>query len=172
MLAILCASGPATAHKNYDRQATGLRPIRLRVAAPDFAYDTGAGPTRLSSLTGRVVVLNFWASWCEPCRDELDVFPRVRATYGEAVDVLTISDEAPGVARAFFLRRQLALPVVEDPRRKIFSAYGVEPIPVTLVVGADGTVRHVSVGQLDWVELAHALEEAGAGNGAASPPNP
>ncbi|MDQ2858889.1 MAG: TlpA family protein disulfide reductase [Candidatus Eremiobacteraeota bacterium] len=170
-VAALCTNGPADARRHDAGPATGLRNIRLRAAAPDFAYDTGAGPARLSNLTGRIVVLNFWATWCEPCRDELDVLSRVRAAYGAEVEVLTISDEAPGVARAFLLQRQLAFAVVEDPGRKIFSAYGVEPIPVTLVVGAHGIVRHVSVGQLDWAELSSALEEAGAGSGAAAASN-
>jgi peroxiredoxin len=139
---------------------TGLRGISYAKAPPDFQFDDGRGPRRLGALLGRPVVRNFWDTWCGPCRDELSAFTQLETTFGEAVALITVSDEAPGVARAFLAGHAVQLPVVEDPGRKIFSAYGVQKVPVTLVLGRDGTVGHVSVGELDWKELRDAVERA------------
>ncbi len=150
--------------------ATGLRTVAYAKAAPDFAFDAGHGPQRLAALLGKPVVLNFWDSWCEPCRAELPAFARLRATYGDAVRLLTISDEPPGLARAFLAGRGLDFPVAEDPERKIFSAYSVTPIPVTLVLRADGTVTYVSVGETSWDELQDAVATALLGQPATAAP--
>ena len=92
-------------------------------------------------------MINFWATWCKPCTDELAAFADLRRTYGDAVALITISAEDPGVARAFLQARDLAWPVVEDPDRKIFDAYSVGPIPVTIVLdraGRSATSRSAS----------------------------
>ncbi len=150
----------ASAKKHAHQPPTGLRTVAFSKAPPDFTFDSGDGATHLAALTGRPVVLSFWATWCEPCRAELPAFGRLRATYGDDVRFLTISDEGPGVARAFLEGLHLDLPVVEDPGRKIFDAYSITPIPVTLVLRPDGTVSYVSIGETSYEELAAALAAA------------
>ena len=140
--------------------ATGLRSIAYAKPPPDFVFDDGNGPTHLAALVGRPVVLTFWATWCEPCRAELPAFARLRESYGDAVSVLSISDEPPGQARTFLRARHVDLPVVEDPARKIFEAYSVTPIPVTLVVAPNGSVSYVSVGETSYEELQAAIAAA------------
>jgi peroxiredoxin len=150
VVASLPQAGLARRHPAAD---TGLRAVRYAKAPPDFAFADGTSRATLHAFVGRPVVLNFWASWCEPCRAELPAFVRLRTTYGDAVPLLTVSAEAPGVARAFLAEHGLDLPVVEDPEHAVFDAYTVVPIPVTIVIAPDGTVAHVSVGELDWDEL-------------------
>jgi thiol-disulfide isomerase/thioredoxin len=140
--------------------STGLRTVSFEKAPPDFAYDVGAGETRLTAQLGKPIVVNFWATWCHPCLDELEVFGRLEREYGNRVTLVTLSAEAPGVAREYLLEHGPAMPVAEDPTRRVFDAYSIGPIPVTLVLRANGTVSHVSVGELDWSELSNAVDNA------------
>ena len=105
-------------------------------------------------------MLSFWATWCEPCRAELPAFGHLQQTYGDAVAMVTVSDEPAGTARAFLQAHHFDLPVVEDPDRKIFDAYSVTPIPVTIVVRPDGAVSYVSIGETSYDELQAAVAAA------------
>lgn len=151
---------PALSFARSHDPSTGLRALRFAKSPPDFSYDVGAGTHRLDELVGKPVVLNFWATWCEPCLAELDAFATLGEKYGDAISVLTISYEDPGVARAFLAGRHVALPVVEDPGHVIFDRWSVTALPVTVVLGRDGTVSHVSVGELAWPELSAAVSAA------------
>ncbi|MEO6990199.1 MAG: TlpA disulfide reductase family protein [Candidatus Baltobacteraceae bacterium] len=153
----LCAARTGAASRTPADSGTGLKAVRLGAEAPDFGYDVGAGARRLRDERGRPVVLNFWATWCAPCLDELPAFDRLERTFGDRVRVVSLSDEAPGVARTFVATRGLVLPVDEDPQRAVFDAYSIGPIPVTVVLDARGRVTHVSVGELDWKELSAAV---------------
>ena len=140
----------------------GPRPLAPGSLAPDFTFDSGAGPQRLADFNGKPVVVNFWATWCHPCDDELDAFARLSRTYGEAVPILAISDESREVASAFLKSHGVDARVIADPDHKIFGRYGVAPIPVTVVLDRAGAVSHVSIGELDWPELQAAVEQASA----------
>ena len=157
-----CVVTPAVAWARHrdGAPATGLRTVSYAKMPPDFAFDDGSGSKHLMTLIGKPVVLNFWATWCEPCRDELDAFEKLRARYGDTVSLVTVSGEAPGVARSFLRDRNIALPVVEDSERRIFTAYAVAPIPVTVVLRNDGTVSYVSIGEVTWEELRAAVDAA------------
>lgn len=151
---------PATiANARARGPTTGLPAIAYAKPPPDFTFDGTRGPTRLRLLAGRPVVVNFWATWCEPCREELGAFAALGPRYGRAVDLIMISDEAPGVAAAFLRGHGIdGATVVDDPARKIFDLYTVTPIPTTLVVEPGGTVSYVSVGEISWTELRTAID--------------
>jgi len=163
LLIALTAAWPSSAGARRHREpSTGLATVAFAKAPPDFSFDGGAGPTRLDALVGRPVVINFWATWCKPCTDELGAFADLQRTYGDAVELVSLSAEEPGVARDFLRAHDLSWPVVEDPARKIFDAYSIGPIPVTIVLDRAGRVGHVSIGELDWNELQAAVAAAGA----------
>lgn len=140
--------------------ATGLAPLRYGSPPPDFAVPTRAGVEPLSHLRGKPIVINFWASWCPPCTDELPYFARLEQSYGSRITLVTVSNEATGVARDYLQREHLSLPLIEDPAGDIFKKYDVPPIPDTIVLDAAGNVSYVSVGGLSWNELEAAVERA------------
>ena len=139
---------------------TGLKNVRYDAAPPDFAIPIRQGSERLSDLRGKPVVLNFWASWCHPCTDELKYFVRAEQEFGSKISVLTISAEPHDVAASYLRLWNIDLPVVEDSDGSISKEYSVPPIPVTVVLGPDGKVTYVSVGELSWEELHGAIDSA------------
>ena len=139
---------------------TGLSTISFAQAPPDFAIPASHGTTYLSSLRGRVVIVDFWASWCEPCKDEMKYFQRAQQEYGDRLAVVTVSDELPEVAESYFRTWNIGFPVVEDPTDAIHRLYSVQKIPVTLVLRPDGGVSYVSVGAMGWEELKEAIDAA------------
>lgn len=149
---------------------TGLATIRYDAPPPNFAFPTPQGTKYLSDFRGRVVVVDFWATWCHVCTSELAEFVRARETFGDRVAVVTISDESPDVAAGYLQASKIALTLVEDVAGAVFRIYSVSAIPVTLVLDPSGKVSYVSVGALSWSELAQAIERA-QGDASASTPD-
>ncbi|HTX56473.1 MAG TPA: TlpA disulfide reductase family protein [Candidatus Acidoferrales bacterium] len=127
---------------------------------PDFSFATAKGTKRLSDLRGKVVVLNFWATWCKPCTDELKYFVRAELAYGSKIDVMTISSEPQDVAKSYLHLWEIKLPVLEDVGGPISHEYAAPPIPLTVVVDAEGIVTYVSRGELSWPDLETAIDRA------------
>jgi cytochrome c biogenesis protein CcmG, thiol:disulfide interchange protein DsbE len=155
-----CLPVAGAAHRGGTTPSSGLGPIAYGSPAPDFAFDADDGTHRLADFAGKPVVVNFWATWCHPCDDELEAFAELRRTYGDAVPLLAISEERRDVAAAFLRAHGVDAVAIADPDHKIFERYGVAPIPVTVVLNRAGAVTHVSVGELDWPELEAAIEQA------------
>lgn len=157
-LGILFSAASEARGKKSDA-STGLKNIAYAKLPPDFGFDLGAGPERLRDLVGRPVVLNFWATWCEPCRDELGTLEKLRETYGSSVALLTIDAQPRGVGRSYLDQHNLAaLPLLEDDEKKVSDAYSIGPIPVTVILKRDGTVARVMIGEYSWTDLKSALD--------------
>ncbi len=140
--------------------ATGLATIRYDAPPPNFAIPSPRGTEYLSGLRGRVVVIDFWATWCDVCTAEMKYFVRAQQAFGDRIAVVTISDELHDVAASYFRLWNIELPLVEDLDGAIFRSYSVSKIPVTLVLDPAGDVSYVSVGGLSWEELQRAIEQA------------
>jgi thiol-disulfide isomerase/thioredoxin len=160
-----------TATSGTSAPSTGLPTIRFNAAPPDFAIaPTPWGTQYLSDLRGKVVVIDFWATWCDICTAEMKYFVRAQQSYAGKVSVVTISDELPDVAASYFRVWEIGLPVVDDPLDAIHRIYSVDKIPVTLVLDREGNVSYVSVGGLDWRELQNAIDaDLGPANQAPKP---
>ena len=151
---------------------TGLATVHYGAPPPDFSVPTARGELPLSQLRGKPVVINFWASWCPPCTDELPYFARMVQTYGDRVRLVTIDwNEADGVAQSYLKEHGLALPVMEDRQSKIYAAYSLDEVPDTVVLDASGNVTYVSQGGLSWQELHRAVDQALA-SGTPAPVSP
>lgn len=112
--------------------------------APDFTLPLFSGGTlSLHNLKGKPVVLNFWASWCVPCREETPLLVRLHKTYGPRgivfVGVNVEDDEQ--AARRFLQQYQVDYLVVRSVEDNVIEAYFVPGIPATVFIGADGVVR-------------------------------
>jgi peroxiredoxin len=130
-LALGLSAGPAPA----SPPASAAPPVSLS--------DRDGRPVRLADYAGRVVVLDFWASWCGPCKES---FPALDALYGElhprGLEVLAVSvDEDRKDADAFLAARPHRMTVLFDPKTKAAEAFGVEGMPSTFVIDRRGLVR-------------------------------
>lgn len=140
--------------------ATAIKHIPEHAPPPNFTVSTAKGTQRLADLRGKVIVLNFWASWCPPCTDELKHFVRAHATYGDKIVLFTISSEPPDVAASYLRLWNIDLPVIEDLDGSISKAYHAPPIPLTIIVDPAGNVSYISIGELSWNELQSAIDQA------------
>jgi peroxiredoxin len=125
------------------------------VAAPDFASKSDSGRNvRLSELRGRVVLVNFWASWCSPCRQELPLLNKLYTQYRNAGFMLLAVnvDDNRKDAEAMLKRLGLRVPTLFDDSKKVAKLYGVDTMPATLVIDRDGRVRYVHRGYYEGYE--------------------
>jgi cytochrome c biogenesis protein CcmG, thiol:disulfide interchange protein DsbE len=143
--------------------AAGRKPAApgVGVRLPDL---DGRGTRTLAELRGKVVVLNFWASWCDPCRDEAPVLERVherlQRTGRGTVYGVTYKD-APDASRTFVREEKASWPNVRDDRLKLAPKYGTSQLPETFVIDRDGRIVALSRGQIDQAFMDRALTRAG-----------
>jgi peroxiredoxin len=128
----------------------GLRP---GAAVPDFRLlSLAGGTTDLGSLRGRVVLVNFWATWCPPCVAEMPSLERLHRTLGpEGLVVVGISEDAEEkAARDFVQRLGLTFPILRDAGAHTAAAYRASGYPETFLIGGDGTLLRTFVGPAEW----------------------
>jgi peroxiredoxin len=118
--------------------------------APDFELKNAGGEAvSLSSLRGKVVLLDFWASWCEPCKKELPLLAALaKKLKPRGVEVLAVNiDEKRANAEQFLKAHKVVLEVLFDEGGKVAAArYDPPTMPTSFVIDADGVVRHVNSG--------------------------
>jgi thiol-disulfide isomerase/thioredoxin len=140
-----------------------LIPLPEPLRPPELALRDGAGEIHtLSEFSGRVVIVHFWAAWCEPCRREiasLSAFADRFASDGVVLLALHVGESPEALPR--FLREQpIAGLVLQDPESVAFNAWGAKGVPTTYIVGRDGLVHSRSNAEVDWLD-AHTAREIG-----------
>ncbi|MFI5293092.1 MAG: TlpA family protein disulfide reductase [Candidatus Limnocylindrales bacterium] len=121
----------------------------LDAPAPDFALlDLDGRVVRLADYRGRPVIVNFWASWCIPCRDEFPLLAAARDRYADAgLEVLgVVYDDDPDAARDYMARAGAHWPALVDPASAVASAYTVNAPPLSFFVDGQGIVRSIAYG--------------------------
>jgi cytochrome c biogenesis protein CcmG, thiol:disulfide interchange protein DsbE len=144
---ILAAALPLASLTACNR---GVRPTQLNIPAPDFTVSDGATSIHLANYRGQVVLLNFWASWCEPCLEEL---PSMLELHHQmpSVAILAVSvDEDPDAYSSFLVRRHVDLITVRDPNESAAKLFHTEMWPETYVIDRRGVIRRKFVGPQDW----------------------
>ena len=145
------------------RQLDLMKPARAR-QAEDFTLPTpDGGSFRLSEQRGKVVLVNFWATWCPPCLEEMPAMERLWRRHKDAGFVLvaisldTDSRKVP----PFVSARRFSFPVALDPKMAIAEKYGVRALPSSFVLDREGTVTGIALGPRAWDDgAAHGLVQA------------
>ena len=132
--------------------------------APDFELPRldGTGSVSLASLRGKAVVLNFWASWCGPCRDEVPTLERAWKRYRSRGLVMLGIDQQDlaSDARTFASKYGMTYPIVKDRRGRVVARYGLTGVPETFFIDRRGrVVDHVPL-QINAVQLDEGIEKA------------
>lgn len=146
---------------------TGSKPAPARAAAPTFAAPSLLGDTvSLAQLRGRVVVLNFWATWCPPCREEMPALQRLHGRLGaRGLSVVGVAEDEnpPGQSPvadifSFMISRRLSFSVLLDPTGRVEDLFGVGGYPTTIVLDRRGRIVRKVMGPAAWDEPPYSTE--------------
>jgi cytochrome c biogenesis protein CcmG, thiol:disulfide interchange protein DsbE len=126
----------------------GTRPLRIGSSAPDFTLES----ISLNQFRGQVVVLNFWATWCLPCVEEMPSLQEMqRRMKTKGVTVLAVSvDVDENAYRRFLNDHKVDLLTARDPNQKIAALYGTFKFPETYIIDRNGIMRRKLLGTVDW----------------------
>ncbi len=140
-----------------------IRPSRQKLAQ-DFTLPTPEGKSfRLSDNRGKVVFVNFWATWCPPCREEMPAMERLWKQHRERglVLVAVSVDSDTKLVAPFVNKGRFTFPVVLDPKLEAANAYGVRALPSSFIVDRQGHMTALALGPRPWDnDAAHSLIEA------------
>jgi cytochrome c biogenesis protein CcmG/thiol:disulfide interchange protein DsbE len=120
--------------------------------APDFSLtDLSRQPLQLSRYRGKVVLLNFWATWCSPCRSEIPRFVDLQSKYDrDGFEIIGISlDDDPKLVRAFYLQLRMNYPVAIGDAKLAEQYGGILGLPVSFLIGRDGRIYVKHAGEAD-----------------------
>jgi cytochrome c biogenesis protein CcmG, thiol:disulfide interchange protein DsbE len=133
---------------------SGSRPPRIGAEAPDFTVRDSDRTVTLSQLKGQIVVLNFWATWCPPCIEEMPSLVQMQERMkSKGVTVLAVSiDVDENAYREFLKLHEVNLLTVRDPEQKTATIYGSFKWPETYIIDRTGVVRRKFIGPVDWTE--------------------
>jgi peroxiredoxin len=133
---------------------SGTRPPRIGSAAPDFTVKDSDRTVQLSQFKGQVVLLNFWATWCPPCVEEMPSLVEMqRQMKGRNIMVLAVSIDVDEKAYHQFVKEHgVNLLTVRDPEQKTANLYGTHGWPETYVIDRNGVIRRKFIGPVDWTD--------------------
>ncbi len=120
---------------------------------PEFQGQTIEGRTAsLASQRGKVVLVNFWATWCQECRPEMPMFEQLHREFAaQGLSVIGVNTrEGTAAIRAYANELRLTFPLVLDQKGNIYAAYGVVGLPTTFLIGRDGRAVARAVGPREW----------------------
>jgi peroxiredoxin len=129
-------------------------PIRAGQPAPDFQLPrlSDGSPVSLGALRGRVVLVNFWATWCAPCLEEMPAMERLyQELRGEGFELVAVSvDAGRDEVQAFRDRLDLSFPILLDPERAVAHAYQSYRYPESYLIDPSGRIAARYIGPRDW----------------------
>ena len=135
-----------------QREAVGPG-IELDRPAPDFTLtDTRGKIWSLAELRGRVVFVNFWASWCQPCLQEMPSMQELNVFLPEDKFIMLsiLFNDAPSFADNIAARLNLTFPILVDPENMAASEYGLTGVPETYIIDKQGVLRKKFIGPVEW----------------------
>jgi len=128
----------------------GSHPAQLDIPAPDFAVSDGTSSIHLANYRGKVVLVNFWASWCEPCLEELPSLLQLHRDMPNLAILAVSIDEDPEAYSTFLVQRRVDLITVRDPTESAAKLFHTDMWPETYAIDRNGVIRRKFVGPQDW----------------------
>jgi len=129
----------------------GNRPPKIGERAPNFTLTDSDKTVSLDQLRGKPVLLNFWATWCPPCIEEMPSLVQLQKAMGDKVTILAVSEDADDAAYKQFVRdHNIDLLTVRDAKNAANALYGTFKFPETYVIDKDGVIRRKFIGAADW----------------------
>jgi cytochrome c biogenesis protein CcmG, thiol:disulfide interchange protein DsbE len=128
----------------------GAHPAQMNKPAPDFTVSDGTSTVNLASYRGKVVLVNFWATWCTPCLIELPSLLQLHHDQPNLVILAVSIDEDPDAYSRFITRRHVDLITVRDPSQSAAKLFHTDMWPETYVIDRKGIIRSKYVGAQDW----------------------
>ena len=155
LIAILLALNlPANADESGLFSKIGAKPIKDHKKTPNFCLEELNGEkVQLAALKGKIIFLNFWATWCGPCREEMPSMEALYRHYKETDFLfLTISINSGGrePVRKFIERHRYRIPILLDPAGKTLELFEISRIPATLIIDRNGRMIGRVIGPRDW----------------------
>lgn len=128
----------------------GAHPAQTNKPAPDFTVSDGTSTVHLADYRGKVVLLNFWATWCGPCVVELPSLLQLHHDQPNLVILAVSIDEDPDAYARFISRRHVDLITVRDPSQSAAKLFHTDMWPETYVIDRKGVIRSKYIGAQDW----------------------
>jgi cytochrome c biogenesis protein CcmG/thiol:disulfide interchange protein DsbE len=140
--------------KDRDSTSRITKPIQPGLEVPNFAFpDIYGKQISLSDHKGKVVLVNVWATWCPPCRQEMPSMQRLYEKFkGENFEILAVSIDSEGreAVAPFMQEMHLTFPALLDPGETIIPLYGITGVPESFIVDKDGILVEKIVGPMNW----------------------
>lgn len=139
--------------------------VKEKIPAPDISvFDKRGEEIKLSSYNGKPVVMNFWATWCGPCRAELPAFQTMYDKYGEKIQFFMVNltdgiEETKEEVDFFISDGGYTFPVFYDLNQSAAYAYSVSSVPLTVFIDKEGNIKNMRVGAMNEQMLSHYIDE-------------
>ena len=147
---LVLVGGGVYIYSNLPTASTAV----VGAAAPDFQLeDTKGNQVSLTALRGKVVLVNFWATWCPPCREEMPSMEKLNQLMaGDDFVMLAVNAEKDGrtVVPAFLEKAPYSFTILYDDEAVVQTLYGVYKFPESFIIRKDGTIAEKIVGPIDW----------------------
>ncbi|MEK3835853.1 MULTISPECIES: TlpA family protein disulfide reductase [unclassified Paenibacillus] len=163
IIAAACAAGIGVYLQQSSQPPAGR--MTAGALAPAFEAVTLQGEkVRLSEYKGRVVLLNFWATWCKPCMREMPLLNELSQSAELSVETLFVNaGESKGTVSEYMAEQQFSFPVIIDVTGRISASYSVNALPSTYIINKAGEISKIVVGEIgDLDTLKQWLAQAGA----------
>lgn len=159
ILAVLAAAVFYALYSNLTKETRGT--LQIGDKAPDFVLTDAAGNEyQLSDYKGKGVFLNFWGTWCEPCKKEMPHMEKMSKEYKDQVEILAVNiGESEFQVNTFAEQYNLTFPIPIDTSKEVQKAYNVNPLPVTFMISPEGEIVDIITGGLVQEEQVRALFE-------------
>lgn len=145
-----------------DKDSENVVGIYKGNIAPDFTLETLDGKTvKLSDFRGEKILLNFWASWCPPCRAEMPDIQKVHKNHDVAILAVNLTNAETSVesVKEFVNDFQLTFPILLDKKLEVANTYGIQPIPTSFLIDSKGRIANIVIGPMNEATLIQQFNE-------------